>query len=347
MVCPKYRNICLILYGTLQALGISSVGVLGRYLHWKTVSLIMSCPVLLAIPIGCTWPESPSWLAYKGRFRECELAFEKLRGINEESKKEMTALVHSQKKTLKIKQVSTLKDLRKTITSRDFYLPTLHTFVLINSLYWGGGMPVVIYSSDMILNLSGRLNQELKLIMDVTLFIGFNIATVLVYYYSSKKVMLFSMSGSAVFMTSATIVAYLQYLGTLPKDSELGVYCLVGFVAFLSLGSSCIGFSISSEVMPVKHRGVGGCLYVIYTCVLHSSALKAYPYLSVYINLWGVFLLYAVYGIFSIVFIWKYVPDTRNRTLQEIEEYYANGYFSEIYKNDAVDVPFIKSDVNK
>lgn len=343
MVRPKYRNMCLLMYGTVQAFGISLVGIIGPYLHWKTIGLIMCCPVFVALPLGFIWPESPSWLACKGRFSECEQSFVKLRGTDEESKKELNAIVNSQKDRMKEKSVKTLQDLRDTITSRDFYLPTLHTFVLINFLYWGGGMPVLIYSTDMIVKISGKFNAHAKLVMDVSFFTGFNVATVLVRYCSSKKVMIFSMTGSAVFMAATAIMTFLQRDGTVSKD--LGVYCLVGFMMFLSLGSTCIGFSISSEIMPVKHRGVGGCLYVIYTCVLHSSSLKAYPYLSAYWNLWEVFLLYAVYAMFSILFIWKYVPETRNRTLQEIEDYYKYGYFKDVNKDEAVDVPFINSNI--
>lgn len=345
MVEPKYRNSCLLFYGTVQAFGISLVGILGRLLHWKTVSLIMACPVLLALPIGLTWPDSPSWLAYKGKFEKCERIFERLRGTGEESKKELKAMVDSQKVIWRQKHESTqFRQMIETIFRRDFYLPAIHIFVLINVLYWGGGMSVIIYSADMIIRSSGRPHKEIQVIMDCLLFVGYNIATVLVRYYSSKKIMLFSMSGSAVFMTSAAIVTYLQSIGEVSKDSEPAVYFLLGFFAFLSLGSSCIGFSIASEIMPVKYRGIGGCLYVIYTCVLHSLSLKAYPYLCVYIGIKGVFLIYALYKIFSILFIWRYVPDTRNRTLQEIEEFYNKGLFKANLKENIDGVPFINID---
>uniref|UniRef100_A0A2A4JN29 Major facilitator superfamily (MFS) profile domain-containing protein n=1 Tax=Heliothis virescens TaxID=7102 RepID=A0A2A4JN29_HELVI len=306
MLQPSYRNTSLLLYGTIQALGISSVGIIGRYLHWKTVGLIMCSPALMATLLGCLWPESPSWLAYKGRFKECEQSFVRLRGTDEESKKELKALINSQKEELKIKSVTKLQDLKHTITSRDFCLPAFHTFVLINVTYWGGGMPVIIYSNDMIMKISGAFNAKAKLTMDILLFVGYNIASVIVHYCSSKKTMLFSMTGSAVFMGGATVTTYLERVGVLSKEPELAVYCLVGFIAFLSLGSSCIGFSIASEIMPVKHRGVGGCLYILYT----------------------------------------YVPDTRNRTLKEIEDFYTLGHFKALDKNDAVDVPFIKSEID-
>lgn len=341
MVRPKYRNMCLVLYSTYQNLGISLVSILGRCMHWKTVGFVMGSPVLLSLVLGCVWPESPAWLAYKGKHKKCEQVFKQLRGMDEESKRELKALLSS-KEEVEPTSRRTFKDLQKMATSRTFYLPTLHTFLLINVLYWGGGISVVVYGNDMILKTSGTNNGQIKLIMDISIFVGYNIAAVLVRYVSSKKVMLFSMSGSAIFMMLAGIVTYLQDLGSLSKDCEWASYCLVGFIAFFSLGAVGIGFSTASEIIPVKHRGIGGCLYVIFTCVLHSSSLKAYPYLCLYINIWGVFFIYAVYGLFSILCIWRYVPDTSNRTLKEIEDYYVCGYFKERNKDESVDVPFIK-----
>ncbi|XP_022837452.1 facilitated trehalose transporter Tret1-like [Spodoptera litura] len=342
MVSPVYRNTCLLLYGAVQAFGISSAGILGRYLHWKTIGIIMSCPVFIALLIGFAWPESPSWLAYRRRFGECEQCFVKLRGTDEEAKKELKALLNTKTEDVTRPGLQTLK---KSVVSRDFYVPAFHTCILLNVLYWCGGMPVIIYGTDMITKISGTMNAKAKLFMDIAFFIGYMIASILVRYFSSKKVMLFSLSGTTICMAGATIFSF--FSASLKIDFAL--YCLMAFQVFLSLGSSCIGFSLSSEIMPVKYRGIGGSLYVVLICILHSSCLKAYPYLCLFLNIWGVFLIYAIYGVFSIVFIWKCIPDTKNRTLKEIEDYYASGRFKDGRDRDGdetVNKPMIKCDGN-
>ncbi|KAF9415735.1 hypothetical protein HW555_006705, partial [Spodoptera exigua] len=234
MIQPKYRNISLLLYGTSQAFGMSFVGIIGRYLHWKTAGMVMSCPIILALILGLFWPESPSWLAFKGRFEECEDVFKR-----------------------------------------------------------------------------------------------FSVTTILTRFFSSKKVLLFSMSGSFVCMTLMSVVAYLQNTHIVAKDSMLGAYFIVCFVIVFSTGSNGIGFTLATELMPVKHRGLGGCIFVICTCVFHSSSLKSFPYLCVYLNLWGAFLIYAIYIVIAGVIVFVCVPDTRNKTLQEIEEFYQNGCYKE------------------
>ena len=330
MVQPNYRNICILLYGSSQAFGMSIVGIIGRYLHWKTAGLIMSCPCILALLIGCTWPESPAWLAFKGKFEECEATFKKLRGTDKESMKELNALINAQKENLETEpKMQWTKVLCATITRRDFYLPSLHTFILLSVFYWSGGVVVLIYSSDITIYATSNKNDFIKFIIDLSFFIGFCLTTVLIKYFSNKRVLLTSMFGAAFFMISAALVTYLQGLGIVEKDSMLGAYSIVCFMIFFSLGSSGTGFTIATELMPVKHRGIGGCIFAICTCLYHSSALKTFPYLCVYIHMWGAFLIYGVYAIVAALIISVWVPETKNRTLLEIEEYYNHGYYNE------------------
>nr|XP_021182953.2 facilitated trehalose transporter Tret1 [Helicoverpa armigera] len=351
MVQPKYRNMCLLFYGTAQALGMSVVGIIGRYVHWKIAGLVMCCPIILALIIGFTWPESPSWLAFKGRFQECEDTFKMLRGTDKESLKELNGLLNSHKddSELKPSRRSWVKNFSTTLTSKDFYIPSFLTCILISVFYWSGGSAVIIYSSDITLNATSNKNDHIKFILDLTFFIGYSVTTILLKYFSSKKVLLFSMSGSSVFMILAAIVTYLQDVDIVAKDSMLGAYCIVVFMIFFSLGSNGVGFTIATELMPVKHRGLGGCLFVICTCIFHSSALKSFPYLCVYIHMWGAFLIYGLYTFVAGLIICMCVPDTRNKTLQEIEEYYNVGYFKES-NNVNVDLGvrqrFLKADGN-
>uniref|UniRef100_A0A2H1W2F0 SFRICE_009219 n=1 Tax=Spodoptera frugiperda TaxID=7108 RepID=A0A2H1W2F0_SPOFR len=331
MIQPKYRNICLLLYGTSQAFGMSFVGIIGRYLHWKTAGIVMSCPIMLALILGLFWPESPSWLAFKGRFEECEDVFKRLRGTDKESLRELNALIHAQKENFDSRppKGEWIKILRHTFVSKDFYKPSFHTMILVSIFYWTGGAAVIIYSSDITLKLTSNKNDHIKFIIDLTFFIGFSITTILTRFFSSKKVLLFSMFGSFIAMSLMTVVAYLQTVDMIPKDSMLGAYFMVCYMVVFSMGSNGIGFTIATELMPVKHRGIGGCIFVLCTCIFHSSSLKSFPYLCVYINLWGAFLLYAIYLVISGVTVYVCVPDTKNRTLQEIEEFYQNGGYKE------------------
>lgn len=310
----------------VQAFGMASVGVIARYLHWKTISLIMCTSMFCAFFIACTWPESPSWLAYKGEFDRCEKAFVWLRGTDENSKKELRELISAQKEQLTTtrNKKQTLKHFKEIMMRRDFYLPSLYIFLLMNLMYWSGTLVILIYTTDIIMKATG--NAEIAafggIIVNTILFLGISTTSVLLRYFRNKSLLLCSAFGTALSLASAFVVTFLQSMEILPRDSLLCLYCVIAYMIANSLGVNSIVFSMAAELMPVKHRGLGGGLYVVFTCILHTSSLKTYPYLFTYIGLWGTFLIYAINAVVCGVLIWRYVPETKGRTLQEIEDYY-------------------------
>lgn len=109
------------------AIGLAIVGILGRFVHTKTISVIMLVPVLMAVVLSFTWPESPSWLACKGEFDKCERAFIWLRGNDDVSKTELKELIAAEKENLaELKSRPLKQGLWKQITRREFYMPSLH-----------------------------------------------------------------------------------------------------------------------------------------------------------------------------------------------------------------------------
>lgn len=326
MLSPKLRTTSMISFYVVQTFGMASVGVVARHVYWKTISLIMCSSMILAFLTAIAWPESPSWLALKGEFDKCEKAFIWLRGTDETSMKELKDLISAQKE-----HISSTKNKKHTfkyyfavVTRRDFYLPSLYMFLLMNLMYWSGTLVILIYSPDMIRQATG--NEEIAaaggIIVNTLLFIGVTTTCILLRYFSNKCMLLWSASGTAISLVFACIVTFLQSRGILPRDSLLFVYCVVAYVVTNSLGVNSIIFSMAAELMPVKHRGLGGGLYVIFTCILHSSSLKIAPYLFISIDLWGTFLIYAINAIVCGMLIWRYVPETKGRTLQEVEDYY-------------------------
>ncbi|XP_038214563.1 sugar transporter ERD6-like 6 [Zerene cesonia] len=71
--------------------------VLSILLHWRHVALIGIIPTSLSIILPMFWVESPSWLASKGRFDECRVAFKALRGFSEEACNELDQLISHEK----------------------------------------------------------------------------------------------------------------------------------------------------------------------------------------------------------------------------------------------------------
>ncbi|XP_037300952.1 facilitated trehalose transporter Tret1 [Manduca sexta] len=331
MLDPKFRIIAMSIYINNEALGVSVASIIGRYLHWNTVSIAMSIPITLALIIGFLWPESPSWLAYKGDYVKCEEAFLWLRGSSEDSQKELKELLRAQKEMYIANRKSkvTLKKLGTQITSRDFYMPLFQSFVILCSVYGSGILVVIVYGIDMMQKATKNSSATHfgMIIIFVSIYLGSLVSIFLMKFFKNITVYMTSGVFAATFMLGASVVTFLQSVSVVSEESLLCLFFIIFFVASTSMGISTTGYCLAAEVMPVKHRGLGGATYIIQVCILHSVILKFSPYLILYMNLWATFMLFSVIEYVCMIYVWKNVPETKGRTLQEIEDFYNHGRF--------------------
>lgn len=92
------------------------------------------------------------------------------------------------------------------------------------------------------------------------------------------------------------------------------------FYACSTLGYLIVPWVMIGEVFPRQIRGmIGG----VTTCVGHFSifiVLQTYPYLQELVTKSGTFAVYGIVSLLSTWFFYYYCPETKGKTLQEIEE---------------------------
>lgn len=92
------------------------------------------------------------------------------------------------------------------------------------------------------------------------------------------------------------------------------------FYACSTVGYLIVPWVMIGEVFPRQIRGmIGG----VATCVGHFSifiVLQTYPYLQELVTKPGTFAVYGVVSLLSTWFFYFYCPETKGKTLQEIEE---------------------------
>ena len=92
------------------------------------------------------------------------------------------------------------------------------------------------------------------------------------------------------------------------------------YVAFFALGMGPGPWLIISEIFPTKVRGRAAS---IATSTLWSGTLLVtFTFLSLVkiLNLWGAFAIYAALFCLCCISVWKMVPETKSRTLEQIQE---------------------------
>ncbi|NGP43819.1 sugar porter family MFS transporter [Bacillaceae bacterium SIJ1] len=92
------------------------------------------------------------------------------------------------------------------------------------------------------------------------------------------------------------------------------------FLAFMQGAVGPVTWLIISEIFPQKIRGFGMgisifCLWIanFFVGLLFPVSVDAY-------GLSNTFFFFVILGVFAILFVFKYLPETRNKTLEQIEE---------------------------
>ena len=113
----------------------------------------------------------------------------------------------------------------------------------------------------------------------------------------------------------------------IPSDStaHLGMiaFFVFLFAAFYSPGEGPVPFTYSAEVFPLSHREVG-MGWAVATCLFYAAILSiTFPALLKAFGVTGAFGFYAGLNVIALVMIFLFVPETKQRTLEELDYVFA------------------------
>ena len=121
-----------------------------------------------------------------------------------------------------------------------------------------------------------------------------------------------AMASLAVFLQLGDIVP--ASLAWLPLTSVI-----ISFLGY-SLGLATLPYVLMGELLPASTRSITSAISSTFNLVCLFLILKFYTSISLAINLSGVFWLFAAVAFSGAVFVALAVPETRGRSLQEIED---------------------------
>lgn len=132
--------------------------------------------------------------------------------------------------------------------------------------------------------------------------------------------------GSTITAVSLLLFAYLVMGGT-PSGtlSWLGVACIFIYIFGVAVGLCIVVFIIPSELYPIRVRGTAMSLTL--ACNWTMSFIVSLTFLSLFdaFGSTGTFGIYGLVCLALVVFALKVIPETKGRSLEEIEQEYVNG----------------------
>lgn len=264
-------------------------------------------PALLFFILLFLVPESPRWLTLKGREREAAIILEKVNG-----KEKGNQVLNEIKETIKAEK-GTLKELFATKLRRALLIGlVLALFSQITGIN-----AIIYYAPEIFKNIGFGTDSALQ----QTLTIGFvnTIFTFVAIYFidrmGRRTLLLWGLSGMTVCLLGTGLVFYLGL-----SSSIWTLIFILGFIASFSSSLGPIPWVIISEIFPTKIRGLA-MSFATMTLWLGVVAITQFTPIMLE-NLGGAYTFWIFMGnaIFLLIFVYKKVPETKGRTLEEIEK---------------------------
>lgn len=316
---PKYRGMFLCLKSASGFWGVWVSNAIGSFVFWGYIPIVGFFISLWTLTI-CFWPESPHWLASKNRFAECRRAHRWLKGRNDSSEMELEKIIQSQTETDERFCFKNLTFIRR----REFYLPILISLLVGLLFEFSGKIVIAIYAVD-ILKKMAKNNANVysgMLILDgVTVFSAY-VGCFLIKQFK-RRIILLSTSAAAMFsLLALSLYLYLVKLSIFSESVYISISLLAGFSIFVSCGPSILTSSLCGELTAGKYKAISIIIFAVVFLFLHSTSLKIGLMIFKTLGLPGTFLFYSVGMAFCMFLLYIYLPETKDKTLFEIEEYF-------------------------
>lgn len=281
---------------------------------WRYMLLFATIPAILLCIGLFVIPESPRWLFLHRGPRQTLAALNKIRP---------QPMADSELESFSTIPVGKGEHKPK-FTLRDVMSPSFRRLLWIGMLLGAMGqlvgINVIMYYGTTILHEAGfgstaslYANTANGLISVIAIVIGMN----LMHKVDRRKMLITGITGTLVCMSAITL-----FMFVLSHTAILPYLVIVLTVLFIACYQGCVGpivFLVISEIFPQQWRGLGVGISTFALWMTNFAISFIFPILLATIGLANTFLIFAVCNVLGLVFSLKYVPETRGRSLEQIE----------------------------
>ncbi|KAK9161418.1 hypothetical protein Syun_007759 [Stephania yunnanensis] len=294
--------------------GSSVAFLIGTVVTWRTLALtgIIPCLVLL---LGLFFiPESPRWLAKVGRQKEFEIALQRLRGKNTDVSFE-AAEIQDYIESLNNSPKVQVLDLFQTK-----YIRSLIIGVGLMVFQQFGGINGISFYASQTFESAGASSGKIGTIAYACIQVPITLLGAVLMDKSGRRALL-TVSASGTFLgcllagLSFFLKAHAMLLQWVPFLAIAGVLVYIGS---FSIGMGATPWVIMSEIFPINVKGVAGSFVTLVNWIGAWVISYTFNFLMSWSSS-GTFFLYSGVSLVTILFVAKFVPETKGRTLEEIQ----------------------------
>ncbi len=274
---------------------------------WRWMLGVMAIPAFLFFIMVLFIPESPRWLVLKQKIQEARSVLQKLGARDPENEmREIEASV-------------THKDgiNRENLFSRMYRIP-ISLAILVAVFNQFSGINAIMYYAPRIFEMVGYAQSSALLqsvSVGITLFTFTIVGMLLIDRVGRKKLLLIGSVGMTFFLGMVSKTVF-----TTTGGSIWMLIFLSGFIMFFSFSQGTVIWVYISEIFPNSVRAKGQTLgsFTHWT----AAVIISWMFPAFAENNWGgwAFAFFAFTMIIQFFVVWRFFPETKGKTLEQIQK---------------------------
>jgi SP family arabinose:H+ symporter-like MFS transporter len=280
---------------------------------WRWMLGLEAVPAIVFIILLFTVPESPRWLANRGRQDEAREILARIGGPE-----------HAVRELAAIRAAMSQEEGRfSELLTRSYFRPLLIAVALMAGSQFCGINAIIYYSTKIFQSAGAVQNAAFASTAWVGLVnLAFTFVAIALVDRAGRRPLL--LIGTAVQAAALGLVGWMFHarLSGLPL-----LVCVMVFIAAFASALGPIPWILCSEIFPNKVRGramsiatftIWSCCYIVAQTFPMLNDSKA---IGPVVTFW----IYGAVSLLTFVFVWFAVPETKGRTLEEIEASWRRG----------------------
>lgn len=283
---------------------------------WRGMLGMETLPALLFFIIIFFIPESPRWLILKGQDVKATNILNKIYA----SAKEVTFQVNETKSVLSFESKS-----EWSLLLQPGILKAVIIGVCIAILGQFMGVNAVLYYGPSIFEnagLSGGDSLYYQVLVGLVNTLTTVLALVIIDKVGRKKLVYYGVSGMIV--TLLLIGSYFLFGESLGISSIFLLVFFLSYVFCCAISICAVIFVLLSEMYPTKVRGLAMSIAGLALWIGTYLIGQLTPWMLQNLTPAGTFFLFAVMCVPYMLIVWKLVPETTGKSLEEIERYWTS-----------------------
>ncbi len=274
---------------------------------WRYMLGSETIPALLFLLLLLVVPESPRWLAKRGYNKRALDILTKINGVDQGNRvlQEIQETLQEEKGTL------------KELFSPGLRIAMMVGIVLAIFSQITGINAIIYYAPEIFKSIGFGTESALlqTVIIGVTNTLFTFVAIWLMDKAGRKKLLLVGVSGMIICLFGIGMAFYFNV-----SSGPILLIFILGYVACFSSSLGPIPWVLISEIFPTKNRGTAMSFSIVMLWLGVVAVTQFFPILIERLGGAFTFWIFMINAIILVLFVWKFVPETKQKTLEEIEK---------------------------